>query len=32
MEVPPMPDLIFAAATVAFFFVSWLYVRACNGL
>jgi len=25
-----MKDLIFIAITIAFFFLSWLYVRACE--
>lgn len=29
-EVTPMVDVLFVAVTVAFFFVSWLYVRACD--
>jgi len=27
-----MKDLVFVALTVAFFLVSWLYVRACDRL
>ena len=29
-EVTPMMDLVFVVVTLVFFFVSWLYVRACD--
>jgi hypothetical protein len=29
-EVIPMPDVVFVIVTLLFFFVSWLYVRACE--
>jgi hypothetical protein len=28
----PMKDVVFVAITAAFFFVSWLYVHACDKL
>ena len=29
-EVIPMMDVLFVVVTLLFFFVSWLYVRACD--
>jgi hypothetical protein len=31
-EVDAMKDLLFVAITVAFFLLSWLYVKACERL
>jgi hypothetical protein len=28
--VTPMMDVVFVVVTLLFFFVSWLYVRACD--
>jgi hypothetical protein len=28
--VTPMMDVVFVVVTLAFFFLSWLYVRACD--
>jgi hypothetical protein len=30
LEDPKMADVVFVAITLAFFAISWLYVRACD--